>query len=106
MCIRDRIEREREERLGEYGGQRANFPCGISGVKTPHVFYEDEGSSSGYVGDMVSPKGPLSFCGDVSGKARKYLSDFMVPFAWYERGQWGCERYCDESCLLYTSRCV
>ncbi len=66
------------------------------------MFYEDEGSSRGYVGDMVSPNGPLSCCGDLSGKARKYLSDFMLPFAWYEIGQWGgdrCyeeERYCDE----------
>ena len=58
--------REREERLGEYGGQRANVPYG-SGVKTPHVFYEDEGSSRGY----VPLNGLLSFCGDVPGKARK-----------------------------------
>ena len=64
------LEREYEERLGEYGGQRAIFPCDISGVKTPHVFYEDEGSSSSFVGDMVSPNGPLSFCGDIPGKAR------------------------------------
>ena len=43
------------------------------------MFYEDKGSSKGYVGDMVSPKGPLSCCSDVfeSGKARKYFNDVM-----------------------------
>ena len=78
------------------GLQRAIFPCSISGVQTSHVFYEDKGSSNGYVGDMVSLKGPLSCCSDVfvSGKARKYFNDFMLPFAW------------NEICLLYTSRCV
>ena len=48
-------------RLGENEGQRANFPCVVSGVRTPHVVYEDKGSSRGYVGDMVSPNGPLIF---------------------------------------------
>ena len=76
VVVVNEIESVCEERLGEYGGQRANFPCSIRG-QTPHVFYEDKGSSNGYVGDMVSPKGPLSCCSDVC-----------------------------VSCLLYTSRCV
>ena len=37
VVVVDEIGRECDERLGEYVGQRANFPCGISGVKTPHV---------------------------------------------------------------------
>ena len=106
VVVVNESEREREERLGEYGGQRANFPCSISGVKTPHVFYEDKGSSRGYVGDMVSPKGPLSCCSDVSGKARKYFNDFMLPFAWNEIVQGGCEKYCERERIieLFTLR--
>ena len=46
----DEIERECEERLG---WQRANFPRGLSGVRAPHVVFEDKGSSRGCVGDMV-----------------------------------------------------
>ena len=43
----DDIERECEVRLGEHEWQRANFPCGLSGVRTPHVVFEDKGSSRG-----------------------------------------------------------
>ena len=63
----DEIERECDERLG---WQRANFPCCLSGVKTPQVVYEDRVSSRGCVGDAVSPSSPLIFCGK-PGKARK-----------------------------------
>ena len=64
-------------RLGEHERQRANFPCGISGVRTPHVVFEDKGSSRGYVGDTVSPSDPLIICG-VPGKARRCFSDRCV----------------------------
>ena len=66
------------------------------------MFYEDKGSSKGYVGDMVSPKGPLSCCSDVcvSGKARKYFNDFMLPFAWNEIVQVGCEKYCERERII------
>ena len=84
------LEREWKESLSEYGGQRANFPYGICGVKAPQVFIEDESSS---VGDEVSPKTPLSFC-DFPGKARMGFSNVVLPSVW------------NESCLLYTSRCV
>ena len=50
------FERVCEVRLGEQEGQRANFPCGISGVRTPHVVNEDKGSSRCYMGDMVCLK--------------------------------------------------
>ena len=62
------LEREWKESLSEYVGQRANFPYGVCGVKTPQVFNEDEGSSGG---DEVSPNGPFMFC-DVPGKARMF----------------------------------
>ena len=59
----DEMGRVCEERLG---GQRADFPKVYCEMEGSHVFYEDEGSSRGYVGDMVSPKSPLSCCSDVS----------------------------------------
>ena len=92
------------------------------------MFYEDRVSSRSYVEDEVmSSNSPLIFCG-VLGSAKKY-SKFVVPFAWYEVVQGGCDRcYDDErylerqlfidreieiftlsrsyNCLLYTSRCV
>ena len=88
----DEIERECDERLG---WQRAYFPYCLSGVKTPQVVYEDRDSSRGYVGDEVSPSGPLIFCGK-PGKARMCYSNFVVPFAWSEVVQGGCDRCYDE----------
>ena len=52
--------------------------------------------------DEVSSYGPLSCCSDVfvSGKARKYFNDFMLPFAWNELVQGGSDRcYDDERCF-------
>ena len=77
----DEIERGCKESLSEYGGQRANFPSGISGVKTPQMVFEDEGSSRIYVGDMWSPNDPLVFCVDVPGKARGCFYEVVVPYA-------------------------
>ena len=34
------------------------------------------------------------------GKARKYLSDFMLPFAWNERVQGGYEKYCERERII------
>ena len=71
VIVVDEIERVCKESLSEYGGQRANFPCGVSGVKTQQVLLEDKGSSRVYVRDMWSPNGPLVFCVNEPGKARK-----------------------------------
>ena len=78
--------------LSEYGGQRANFPYGVCGVKAPQVLNEDKGS---FVGDMRSPNGPFMFYG-VPGKARMYLDNAVLPSAFSEIVQWGCESYYDE----------
>ena len=43
VTVVNEIERVCEESLDEYVGERANFPCGVSGVKTPQLFYEDKG---------------------------------------------------------------
>ena len=62
MCIRDR-----------------------SGVKTPKMLFEDEGSSRIYVGDMWSPNDPLVFCVEVPGEARRCFYEVVVPYANIER---------------------
>ena len=79
----DELEKEWEKRLGEYVGRRASFPQVYGETKVSQMFYEDRVSSSGCVEDEVSSYGPLSCCSDVfvSGKARKYFNDFMLPFA-------------------------
>ena len=58
VLVVNEIERVCKESLSEYSRQRANFPYGVSEVKTSQVFYEDEGSSGG---DMWSPNGPFMF---------------------------------------------
>ena len=45
--------------------------------------------------DEVSSNSPLIFV--KPGKARKWYSKLVVPFAWSEVGQRCCDRYCDES---------
>ena len=86
------IERVCKGSLSEYGEQRANFPYGVCGLKAPQGFNEDKGSSGG---DMRSPNGPFMFYG-VPGKARVYLDNVVLPSAWSERVQCGCESYYDE----------
>ena len=88
MCIRDRCE----ERLGE---QRADFPRVYSEIGFSQMFYEDKGSSRGYVEDEVSSSSPLIFC-SCPGKDRKCDSKFVVPFAWNEVVQGCCDRCYDE----------
>ena len=94
MCIRDSSERECEERLG---GQRADFPQVVGETEFSQAVYEDRVSSRSYAEDKVSSSTPLNFC--KPGKARKWYSKFVVPFAGSEVGQWCCDR----CCLLYTS---
>ena len=48
------------------------------------------------MGDMWSPNGPLVFCVNEPGKARKCFNDYVVPSAWSEIVQGGCERYYNE----------
>ena len=79
VLVVDEIERVCEESLNENVGQRANFPYGVSGVKNPQVFFEDESSFRGYVGDTVSPNGPLSCCCNLPGKASMCLNNVVLP---------------------------
>ena len=57
------------------------------------MLYEDRVSSSSCVENEVSSNSPLICC-NILGRAKKY-SKFVVPFAWYERGQGGCDRCYD-----------
>ena len=106
MCIRDRVngevtvidesESEGKESLSEYSEQRANFPSGIVGVKTPKLLFEDEGSSRVYVGDVWSPNDPLVFCVSVPGEARGCFYEIVVPYANIEREN---VAWCDKMCI-------
>ena len=92
----DELEKEWQERLDEYVGQRANFPQVYGETEVSQVVDEDRVSSSSYVGDMVSQNGPLVFC-DLAGKARRCNKYFVWPFAWSEIVQGGSDRcYVDE----------
>ena len=101
MCIRDSNESEREcaEILGV---QRADFPQVYCEMEGSQVFYEDRVSSKSYVEDEVSSYGPLVFC-DLPGKDRRGNKCFVVPFAWNEIVQGGCEKYCERERIIAVS---
>ena len=81
VIVVDESESGGKESLNEYSEQRANFPSGIVGVKTPKLLFEEEGSSRVYVGDVWSPNDPLVFCVSVPGEARRCFYEIVVPDA-------------------------
>ena len=56
------------------------------------------------MGDMGSQNSPLICC-NILGRAKKY-NKFVVPFAWYEIGQWGCDRCYDDERYFERELCV
>ena len=90
---------ECDERLG---GEKADFPQVYCEMEFSQVFYEGRVSSRSYVEDKVSSNSPLIFCG-VLGRAKKY-SKFVVPFAYSEVVQGGCDSCYDDERYLERER--